>query len=114
MNISNTPGMTNISGGKEHYVAQGKTTQGNIGQSTTGTYGTNVEKELIQAIEKANHLQKGTTECQFSIHKDTKQVMIKIVDTSTKEVVREIPSEKILDMFATMCEVNGLFVDEKR
>ncbi len=72
------------------------------------------EKTLIEAIEKANHIQLKSTECKFSIHEETKQIMIKLIDTSTKEVVKEIPSEKILDMFATMCEVAGLFVDEKR
>lgn len=75
---------------------------------------TQVEKQLIQTIEKANHLQSGTTECQFSVHEATKQIMIKVIDTKTKEVIKEIPSEKILDMVADMCELAGVFVDEKR
>jgi flagellar protein FlaG len=36
------------------------------------------------------------------------------VDSNTKEVIREIPSEKILDMFASMLELAGLLVDERR
>lgn len=72
-----------------------------------------MEKQFINAIEKANQLQVGTTECQFSIHQQTKQVMIKIINSSTKEVIKEIPSEKILDMCATMCETAGLFVNKK-
>lgn len=73
-----------------------------------------VEKQLIQAIEKANHLQANQTECEFSVHKDTKQIMIKLIDSSTKEIIKEIPSEKVLDMVAHMCELAGIFVDEKR
>jgi len=71
-------------------------------------------ERIIGAIEHANNIQTGTTECQFSIHKDTKQIMIKIIDAQTKEVIKEIPSEKILDMVANMCEVAGLFVDTKK
>lgn len=53
-------------------------------------------------------------EFKFSIHERTKQVMIKIIDRKTKEVVKEIPEEKILDMVAQMCEHAGLYVDEKK
>lgn len=94
----------------QQYEAQTSTPSGVGRVESTG----GVEKQLINAIEKANQLQRGTTECQFSIHQETKQVMIKLVDSTTKEVIKEIPSEKILDMFATMCEAAGLFVDTKR
>ena len=72
------------------------------------------EEAFINAIEKANHITSGTAECQFSVHKDTKQIMLKLVDSTTKEVIREIPAEKILDMVANMCKLAGVFVDEKR
>ena len=73
-----------------------------------------VAEAFIDAIEKANHIEVGTTECQFYIHEKTNQIMIKIVDKSTKEIIKEIPSEKILDMVAKMCDLAGVFVDEKR
>jgi len=38
--------------------------------------------------------------------------MIKIVDDDSKKVLLEIPSEKILDMVASMCENAGL-IDKK-
>lgn len=69
---------------------------------------------FIDAIEKTNHIEVGKTECQFSIHEKTNQIMIKIVDQETREVLKEIPSEKILDMVAKMCDLAGVFVDEKR
>lgn len=69
---------------------------------------------IAEAIEKANHIEVGTTECQFSVHEKTNQIMIKIVNQQTKEVIKEIPSEKILDMVAKMCDLAGVFVDEKR
>ena len=103
---------SNISGGisPQHHEAQVSTPNGGGKIETTS----GMEKQFINAIEEANQIKRGTTECQFSIHQETKQVMIKLVDLTTKEVIKEIPSEKLLDMFATMCEVAGLFVDTKR
>ncbi|MDM8534039.1 flagellar protein FlaG [Clostridiaceae bacterium HSG29] len=48
-----------------------------------------------------------------SVHEVTKTVMYKMVDTETKEVVKEFPPKKIQDMIAKMWELAGLFVDEK-
>ena len=39
---------------------------------------------------------------------------IKVLDSESQEVVKEIPSEKSLEMFARMLEIEGLLVDEKR
>jgi flagellar protein FlaG len=36
------------------------------------------------------------------------------VDNDTKEIIREIPPEKTLDMISKMWELAGLVVDEKR
>lgn len=38
--------------------------------------------------------------------------MIKIIDDETKEVILEIPPQKILDMVASMCKQVGL-LDKK-
>lgn len=74
-----------------------------------------LEEDVLKAIKDANkNLQFTGNEFEFSIHEKTKQIMVKVINAVTKEVVREIPSEKILDMVASMCETAGLFVDEKR
>lgn len=68
-----------------------------------------------KAINKANetmHYQGRSM--RFEIHEKTNDIMVKIIDTETKEIIREIPSEKILDMFANMLEMAGLLVDERR
>lgn len=73
------------------------------------------EKSVIDAIEKANKLIIGTrTEMEFSIHEKTKEIMVKVIDSDTKEVIREIPREKILDMVAKIWEMAGILVDERR
>jgi flagellar protein FlaG len=72
------------------------------------------EEKIIEAIEKANEsLVFQKTKLKFSIHDGTKEIMVKVIDENTDEVVREIPREKILDMLAKMWELAGLFIDEK-
>ena len=73
------------------------------------------EKTLLHAVEEINTKLSGQNiEVEVSFHEKTKEPIIKLVNTVSKEVVREIPSEKLVDMIATMCELAGLYVDEKR
>lgn len=73
------------------------------------------EKVVIDAIEKANKAIMGAnTKFEFSIHEKTKEIMVKVVDSETHKVIREIPPEKILDMVAKMWEMAGIIVDERR
>ncbi|CAG7633907.1 hypothetical protein PAESOLCIP111_03512 [Paenibacillus solanacearum] len=73
------------------------------------------EEQLIKMIERANKALEGkSTSFEFSIHEKTKSIMVKVLDKETGSVLREIPSEKILDMVAKMCEMTGLILDEKR
>ncbi|RJQ30980.1 MAG: flagellar protein FlaG [Peptococcaceae bacterium] len=73
------------------------------------------EKKLLEAIEKANDALNGSNHSfRFYIHKETKQIMIKVIDNETSEIIKEIPPEEILDAIAKMWEIAGLFVDEKR
>ena len=53
------------------------------------------------------------SEAIFGIHEDTNRVTIKIVDRETKEVIKEYPPEKTLDMIAKVWEMAGILVDEK-
>jgi flagellar protein FlaG len=56
----------------------------------------------------------GNSEAVFGIHEGTNRVMIKIVDKTTKEVIKELPPEKTLDMIARVWDMAGILVDEKR
>ena len=53
-------------------------------------------------------------EAVFGVHEDTNRIMIKIMDKETKEVIKEFPPEKTLDMIARIWEMAGILVDEKR
>ncbi|MEJ6950201.1 flagellar protein FlaG [Natronospora cellulosivora (SeqCode)] len=72
------------------------------------------EDELIHIIEEANKdFLFYDRKFEFSIHEETKAIMVKVINAGTEEIIREIPSEKILDMVAKMWEMAGIFVDEK-
>lgn len=73
------------------------------------------EKVVIEAIQKANKaISGGDRRFEFSIHEQTNEIVVKVFNSETNELIREIPNEKILDMVAKICEMAGLFVDERR
>ena len=54
------------------------------------------ELELIKAIERANKTLVGiNTNFKFSIHEDTKAIMVKVINSETQEVIRRYPGEDI-------------------
>lgn len=70
-------------------------------------------EQIRKAVEKLNKSM-AHSEAVFGIHEDTNRVTIKIVDRTTKEVIKELPPEKTLDMIAKVWELAGIMVDEKR
>lgn len=70
--------------------------------------------EIKKAVEKINEKMISHSEAIFGIHDKTNRVTIKIVDKETKEVIKELPPEKTLDMLARVWEMAGILVDEKR
>ena len=75
-----------------------------------------ISDEFLQkSIDKVNEtFEMHKRSVRFKVHERTNEVMVKIVDAETEEVIREIPPEKLLDMFANMLELAGLIVDERR
>lgn len=71
------------------------------------------EATISDAVSKAN-LKMDHTRCEYSYHKKTNRVSIKVINADTDEVIREIPPEKSLDMLQKMWEMAGILVDEKR
>lgn len=71
--------------------------------------------QLKKAIAEMNKkINNSNEEAIFGVHEQTNRVMIKIIDRETKEVVKEFPPEKTLDMIAKLWEMAGILVDEKR
>lgn len=70
------------------------------------------EEEKQQRLDRLQALlQRHNVE--ISYNEEVNRYAIKIIDSDSKNVVKEIPSEKMLDMFARMLDMAGLLVDEK-
>ena len=94
--------------------AKGKE-QNNTSSNPEGEQQQAVTNEQIKkAVEKLNKSMMSHSEAVFGIHEATNRVTIKIVDKDTKEVIKELPPEKTLDMIAKVWELAGILVDEKR
>lgn len=97
---------------------------------TTSTVNTNVEQgpanghsdgeskisneEIEKKVSSLNKfLEASSSEARFQYHEQLGEYFVQLVDVNTHEVVREIPPKKILDMYAEMLNIMGLFVDRK-
>lgn len=67
--------------------------------------------EIVEEASKA--LEVVNTELTFRVHEGTGRPMIQLVELISKEVIREIPPEKMLDIVAGIWEWAGLIVDRK-
>ncbi len=70
--------------------------------------------ERVRKAVEALNKNLANSEAVFGIHEDTNRVTIKLVDKNTKEVIKELPPEKTLDMIAKVWEMAGILIDERR
>lgn len=90
-----------------------KTKKANVNDTRTAEEKKAAEHEKIKkAIGKMN-AQLPNSEVKFGIHEKTDRVTIKLIDKETKEVIKEFPPEKTLDMIAKCMEIAGVLMDEK-
>lgn len=68
-------------------------------------------KENIDILNKL--LKKHHTKIEFERHEVFNDMIFKIVDEETGEIVTEVPPKNILDMVAKLCELAGVLVDKK-
>ena len=72
------------------------------------------KEDVKNAVDKLNKFLEGEkVHAVYEVHEKLNDIMIKIVNNETKEVILEIPPKKILDMVAKMCEMVGILVDKK-
>lgn len=53
------------------------------------------------------------TSLRFQYHEELQEYYVTIVDSKTDEVVKEIPSKKLMDIYAAMRDFLGILVDHK-
>lgn len=69
--------------------------------------------DLEKAVEQANQtMETYGTELRFSIHKESGEMMVKVINTKDNSVIREIPPERVLDMVAHVKKMLGILIDK--
>jgi len=83
----------------------------NVRQSSTKE----VDPALIEEVaNKLNGIVEAfQREITFSIHKDTRQMVVRVINAKTGELIRQVPPEAILEALARIDKMIGLLVDDK-
>lgn len=74
----------------------------------------NPKDQLQQAVDSMNKfLEINQTSTRFVYHEGLESYYVTVVDKETDEVIKEIPSKKLLDAFYEMQKLVGNIVDKK-
>ncbi|MBQ7954132.1 MAG: flagellar protein FlaG [Lachnospiraceae bacterium] len=101
---------------KNTSIVENATQKGDADSQTKDQQNANQQvtnEQIKKAVEQLNKNMNNSS-AVFGIHEETNRVTIKIVDKDTKEVIKELPPEKTLDMISKVWELAGIMVDEKR
>jgi flagellar protein FlaG len=63
--------------------------------------------------EAAQLLQVDNQNVQFSLDSGSGKVIVKVIDAATKQVLRQIPSEEMLEIAKSLDRLRGLLVNQR-
>lgn len=73
-----------------------------------------LKEDLKEKIDDMNDIMETLDEkLSFELHDKTETIMTQIIDIKTKEVIKEMPPEEMLDLSARIHEMVGLIIDEE-
>ena len=71
------------------------------------------EEQLRAAVKSVqDYIKPFNSTLEFSVDKETDKFVTKVVDSTTKEVIRQIPSEEMLTIAKTLDSIKGLFIKQ--
>lgn len=72
------------------------------------------EDKVQEAVDKLNKTAViFDRSLRFQVHDKTHRTMVSVVDMANEKVIRQIPSEEVLDLVAKMDDYLGLIFDKK-
>jgi flagellar protein FlaG len=72
------------------------------------------QEQLKDLVQQANDFIKPLNgSLQFSIDQDLGTTIVKVVDTSTQEVIKQFPSEEMLGLAKALSQLKGLLVKQQ-
>lgn len=70
--------------------------------------------ELKQALEQTNRIvQSHGGSLEFRLDQQTRKTVVRIVDTSTNQVIRQFPSEEMLAIARSLDKLQGLLIKQR-
>jgi flagellar protein FlaG len=77
-------------------------------------YTTFTKKQLDELVSDANKLLSSKVmEMHYVLHDKLNEYYIRLEDSVTHEVIREIPPKKFMDMYAAIAEKLGLIINKR-
>lgn len=71
-------------------------------------------EQIQQAVENLKRITQPIAQnLQFSVNQGTGETVIRVVDSSTNEVIRQIPSEEVLSLARELDKLSGLLLKQK-
>lgn len=69
--------------------------------------------DLKNSVDAINRFLQVNSEVRFSIDEDSGQSVVKVIDTETRKVLRQFPSEQSLEIGKNLSSLKGLLIDNK-
>lgn len=71
-------------------------------------------QQVEEAVKAVNEfIQPLNNSLQFNIDDDTGKTVVKVIDMSTKEIIRQFPSEEMLSIAKAVNKMQGLLIQQK-
>jgi len=101
-------------GVSDRAVRQGVSSAGNIIPTDQVAKQLPEESRLSSAVSRLNnHIQQVSRELEFTIDKELDRVIIKVYNTDTKEVLRQIPAEEVLSLARHLASDDSVILSAK-
>ena len=118
--IDHQPTNTEFATPKENNVRPVERKQEQLPQKNKTTEETKTTEEILplkdaeSMVESMNQILKTVdSKLKFVLHDRLDKYYVTVIDNETDEVIREIPSKKLMDISAAFKEFVGLLVDRK-
>ena len=111
--VSATVGSEKTSDNFKHQQSQilSKQVQSGNAKTSSSEFSSKMTEQVVNQLNE--DLKVFNTRVSFSIDDTTKKTVVKIIDNSSGDVIKQIPPEYLLKVSQRITELLGLVVDEK-
>lgn len=94
-------------------IASAESQKSNSNNQESLSYKQPTAEELENITEQLNNLMLSmNNDIAFALHEDTKTLMVRVEDSKTHKIIREVPSGEFLDMVVKIRDCIGALVDK--